>query len=202
MTKIGQLRLPSVFSSSFLSKEHDRADLLARIAAKDRAALAELYQRFQKPLYSYLFHLLGQAELAEDTFQEVMLIVWQKAHTYKGKSALECWIFGIAHHQACKTLRHHPKSIFLELDAALEIPDEALTPEANAVRKATGEEVHRALASLTFEHREVLELAFYQEFSCKEIAAIVGIPEGTVKSRLSYARRSLKVALLQNGWEV
>jgi RNA polymerase sigma-70 factor (ECF subfamily) len=47
-----------------------------------------------------------------------------------------------------------------------------------------------------------LELAFFQEFSCKEIEAIIGIPEGTVKSRLSYARRALKAILLRNGWEV
>ena len=48
---------------------------------------------------------------------------------------------------------------------------------------------------------EVLELAFFQDFACKEIAAVIGIPLGTVKSRLSYARRALKVALIRNGWE-
>ncbi len=57
------------------------------------------------------------------------------------------------------------------------------------------------MACLTPEHREVLELAFFQDFACKEIAAIAGIPLGTVKSRLSYARRALKAAILQNGWE-
>jgi RNA polymerase sigma-70 factor (ECF subfamily) len=60
----------------------------------------------------------------------------------------------------------------------------------------------KALDDLTPEHREVLELAFFYDFACKEISTIVGIPLGTVKSRLSYARHALKKALLRNGWGV
>jgi len=75
-------------------------------------------------------------------------------------------------------------------------------PEADLLRQATHEEVSAALACLTPEHREVLELTFFQDFSGKEIAVIVGIPVGTVKSRLSYARRALKAALVRHGWEV
>src|SRR5579884_4047105 len=78
--------------------------LLRRVAKRDREALAELYARFQRPLFSYLFHLLGQKELAEDVLQEVFVIVWQKAHTFQGASAAAQWIFGIAHHQAFKAL--------------------------------------------------------------------------------------------------
>jgi RNA polymerase sigma-70 factor (ECF subfamily) len=60
----------------------------------------------------------------------------------------------------------------------------------------------QALSELTPDHREVLELAFYQEFSCKEIAAITSVPEGTVKSRLSYARKTLKAILLRQREEL
>lgn len=176
--------------------------LLARVAKRDREALAEVYARFQRPLFSYLFHLLGQKELAEDVLQEVIVIVWQKAHTFQGTAPAARWIFGIAHHQAFKALRRAGNMTFIELEAALNVADEALDPEADILRRITHEEIAKALACLTPEHREVLELAFFQDFSCKEIAAIVGIPLGTVKSRLSYARRALKAALLRNGWEV
>lgn len=174
--------------------------LLARVARKERTALAEVYARFQRPLFSYLFHLLGQKELAEDVLQEVMLVVWQKAYTYRGSSSVSGWIFGIAHHQAFNVLRRKKNAVCVELEEALDVPDEASDPEANTIRKMSGEMMLTCLALLSPEHREVLDLAFFQDFSCKEIATIVGIPEGTVKSRLSYARRALKTILLRNGW--
>lgn len=175
--------------------------LLARVAKQDREALAEVYARFQRPLFRYLFHLLGQKELAEDVLQEVMMAIWQKAYTFQGNAPAAGWIFGIAHHQAFKALRQDARATFIELEAAEELADEALGPEADLLRQTTHEEIARAMACLTPEHREVLELAFFQDFACKEIAAIANIPLGTVKSRLSYARRALKAALLRNGWE-
>jgi RNA polymerase sigma-70 factor (ECF subfamily) len=175
--------------------------LLARVAKQDREALAEVFARFQRPLFRYLFHLLGQKEMAEDVLQEVMLVVWQKAHTFHGTGQAASWIFSIAHHQAYKALRRNASVPLIELEAAAELADEALDPEADLLWQATREEIAQALACLTPEHREVLELAFFQDFACKEIAAIVGIPQGTVKSRLSYARRAMKVALFQLGWE-
>lgn len=201
MIRIGFSRYASGTVRLDVSREPSENLLLARVAKKDREALAEVYARFQRPLFSYLFHLLGQRELAEDILQEVMVIVWQKAHTFQGKVHAARWIFGIAHHQAFKALRRDASVTFIELEEALELPNERLDPEADLLRQATHEEIAKALACLTPEHREVLELAFFQDFACREIATIVGIPLGTVKSRLSYARRALKKALLHNGWE-
>lgn len=175
--------------------------LLARVSRKDREALAEIYARFQRPLFHYLFHLVGQRELAEDVLQEVMVIIWQKAHTFRATAPATRWIFGIAHHQAFKALRRDSSATCIELEAALDLVDEAASPEADLLRQTAHEELAKALACLTPEHREVLELAFFQDFACKEIAAVVGVPVGTVKSRLSYARRALKAALFRNGWE-
>jgi RNA polymerase sigma-70 factor (ECF subfamily) len=185
-----------------VSREAPENLLLAQVARQDRAALAEIYARFQRPLFRYLLHLLGHKELAEDVLQEVMVIVWQKAHTFQGTGQATHWIFGIAHHQAFKALRQSAGTTFVELEAALDLPGEMLDPEIDILRRTTHEEIATALTCLTPEHREVLELAFFQDFACKEIAAIVGIPLGTVKSRLSYARHALKAALLRNGWEV
>jgi RNA polymerase sigma-70 factor (ECF subfamily) len=184
-----------------VSREPPENLLLARVARRDREALAELYARFQRPLFSYLFHLMGERGLAEDVLQEVMVIVWQRAHTFRGTGRATGWVFGIAHHQAFKALRRDARAKLVELGMAADLPDEARSPEADLLRRATHEEVAKALACLTPEHREVLELAFFQDFAPKEIAAIVGIPAGTVKSRLSYARRALRAALRHHGWE-
>ena len=202
MIRMGFSEYASETAGKVAGREASENILLARVAKRDREALAEVYARFQRPLFSYLFHLLGQKELAEDVLQEVIVIVWQRAHTFQGTAPAARWIFGIAHHQAFKALRRAGNMTFIELEAALNVADEALDPEADILRRITHEEIAKALACLTPEHREVLELAFFQDFACKEIAAIVGIPLGTVKSRLSYARRALKAALLRNGWEV
>lgn len=202
MIRIGFFERASEAASGEVERMAAENLLLARVAKRDREALAEVYVRFQRPLFSYLFHLLGQKELAEDVLQEVLLIIWQKAHTFQRTARAAHWIFGIAHHQAFKALRRDARVTFLDLEVALDLSDETLDPEADLLRRTTREEITSALACLTPEHREVLELAFFQDFACKEIAAIVGIPLGTVKSRLSYARRALKAALLRNGWEV
>ncbi|GHO47837.1 RNA polymerase sigma factor [Ktedonospora formicarum] len=202
MIIIGCLRAIPIQVRVKPSPPENEHTLLQRVARKDRTALAEVYTRFQRPLFAYLFHLLGHKEQAEDILQEVMLVVWQKAHTVKGNGSMSGWIFGIAHHQAFKALRQPSRVMLIEIEAASMIPDTALEPEAHALYQASQEELTQALACLTPEHREVLELAFFQDFSYKEIAAIIGIPEGTVKSRLSYARRALKAALLRNGWEI
>jgi RNA polymerase sigma-70 factor (ECF subfamily) len=206
LIKTENLKLAQVFSTPARQERDDTALLIKRIAHKDRAALAEFYARFQRPLFNYVLRLLGHEALAEDLLQEVMLIVWQQAQSYRGKATVKSWLFSIAHHQAYKVLRQRAREV--SLDSALDnqpalqdLPDDTITPEDSALRRATGEEVNKALSYLSAEHREVLELAFYQEFSTREIATIVGIPEGTVKSRLSYARRALKAALLSNGWE-
>jgi RNA polymerase sigma-70 factor (ECF subfamily) len=139
--------------------------------------------------------------LAEDVLQEVLVVVWQKASSFKGKGPAANWIFGIAHHQAYKMLRRDAGVKFAELEAAYHLSDATVDLEAAMLGRTTHAEVAAALTLLTPEHREVLELTFFQNFGCKEIAEIVGIPTGTVKSRLSYARHALKKALLSNGWE-
>ncbi len=202
MISIGFSRYTREVTGREVHRESPEDLLLLQVAKRDREALAEMYGRFQRPLFRYLFHLLGQKELAEDVLQEVMVIVWQKAYTFQRKSGAAQWIFGIAHHQAFKTLRREAKVAAPGLEFAPDLPDEAASPEADLLSRTTTEEIAAALACLTPEQREVLELAFFQDFAHKEIAAIIGIPLGTVKSRLSYARRALKAALLRNGWEV
>ncbi len=201
MIRVGWFRQAGEVRGDVVIHEFAENRLLARVAQQDRAALAELYARFQHPLFSYLYHLLGQKEQAEDVLQEVMVVVWQKAPTFRGQTPAAGWIFGIAHHQAYTALRRAGRAPLVGLEAADDLPDSAPGPDAALLRRATRDEVVRALGALTPEHREVLELAFFQEFACREIAAIVDIPLGTVKSRLSYARRALKAALIRNGWE-
>lgn len=173
--------------------------LLARIARGDRDALGALYDRYQTPLFHYLLRLVGDRALAEELLQDTLVAVWTSAATYAGRSAVQTWLIGVARRQAHNTLRRRalPRADEAEL-ASLPAPDPATEDAALAgVRR---EELAVALARLAPAHREVLVLTFVHGLSYLEMAEIVGVPEGTIKSRLSNAKRALR-ALLEESKE-
>src|SRR5260370_11984381 len=105
-----------------------------------------------------------------------MLVVWQKADTFRGRGRVQNWVFGIAHHLATLALRRET-STAMEVD--LDLPDGEAMLEDDAIRKATAEEITAALTRLTPVHPQVLQLAFSPDFSSKQIAPIVAIPDVT-----------------------
>src|SRR5262249_28231471 len=107
---------------------NDEADLalLSRLAQRDQAALAAFYERFQRPVFGYLFRFMGSRELAEDVLQEVMLVAWQKAGSFRGQGRVQSWVFGIAHNLATVALRRE-SILLLELDRGIAQPDGAPT---------------------------------------------------------------------------
>ena len=185
-----------------LSTQQTDSILLARIARHERPALSEFYDRFHLRLFGYLFRITGNHFVAEDVLQEVMLVVWQKANSYKGDGKPSTWVFGIAHNLALAALRRDRTSDWLNWDDTDQTESNDDLLEESVIRQATAEAVIKAMSKLSPEHRAVLELVFYQDFSSKEIATIIQVPEGTVKSRLSYARKLLKAALLSGREEM
>jgi RNA polymerase sigma-70 factor (ECF subfamily) len=103
------------------------------------------------------------------------------------------WLLGIVHHTAMKAMRHTSQPISEEMEATLVAP--VASPEENVQAKEQSQWVQRGLQSLSPEHRAVLELVFYQGLSLNEVAQVYGCPVGTVKSRLSYARKHLRSIL-------
>jgi RNA polymerase sigma-70 factor (ECF subfamily) len=170
------------------------AELLARIAARDRGALADLYARHQRPLFRYLCQLTPDHGLAEEILQDTLVGAWQGAARFEGRSSVRTWLFAIARRQAHDALRRRGLPFADEgaLDA-LEDPDPG--PEAHALGQADAEALARATALLPVIHREVLALNFVNGLSYDEIAAVVGVPVGTVRSRLSNAKRALRQLL-------
>ncbi len=167
--------------------------LIARIAAGDERALDILYARYRPRLRGYLWRLLhGDEGLIEEALQDIFVAVWQTASRFRGEARVATWVFQIAHNIALAARRRgvrRPISVpLLAADA----------PIANAQRDPYSEGVltrmamHDALSKLSEKHREALDLFFRQGFSADEIAAILVIPAGTVRSRLSYARKALR----------
>ncbi len=169
-------------------------ELIARIASGDRDALTELYHRERQPLFAYLLHLTANVEVAEEILQDTFVAVWQSAGSFAGRSSARTWLIGIARRQAHNTLRRRsfPRA---DIAAAEQLPGALPEPEERVIAAATRAEVVAAMAHLSPDRREALVLAFVHDLSYQEMADVLGIAVGTVKSRLHGAKRALKELL-------
>ncbi|MEW5826648.1 MAG: sigma-70 family RNA polymerase sigma factor [Candidatus Bipolaricaulota bacterium] len=167
----------------------DRTDraLVARAAEGDHEAFRVLYERYAERVYRYALTLVRRRHLAEEVVQETLVAVWKSASRFEGRSKVSTWILGIARYRALDLARREARGARVPAIDLVE-PDPAPTVERSVVTRA-------ALEKLSPEHREVVFLAFYEGLSYEEIAAMSGVPEGTVKSRMYYAKQALAEAL-------
>ena len=171
-------------------------DLISGVAGGDEQAFAILYQHYSTPLFNYLRNLVIDEVAAEDILQDVFIAVWNGARRFRGESQVKTWLYHIAHNQAVSWFRsNHRVGHMDDQDHPSGEPD----LESCAIDHWRSVQVREALNRLSPTHREVVELAFFHELSYHEIAAIVGCPVGTVKSRMSYARRNLNIVFRQLG---
>lgn len=174
---------------------HPDADLerVRRMALGDEAALRELFAAYGQRLYAYALRLTGDPAAAEDAVQETLVAAWHTAGRFRGEGRVVAWLLGITHHISLKALRRVSQPITEAMENSLE---SALPrPEEQVQAGERAEWLRRGLAGLSAEQRAVLELVFYQGLSLNEAAVVCGCPLGTVKSRLSYARRHLRGVL-------
>ena len=173
-------------------------DLISRVARKDRLALRSVFARYHMRLYRYLVRLTQNDALAEELVNEVFVNVWRKADSFKGRSAVSSWLFSIAHNRAISELRKRTEETLDDV-TAMAVEDDADTPETASMKADKATAIRRCLDKLSTDHREVIDLAYYQDKSVKEVAEIVGIPENTVKTRMFHARQKLSVLLREAG---
>jgi RNA polymerase sigma-70 factor (ECF subfamily) len=191
----GAVRADSVRADS-VRADSVRVDeeLLARVADGAADALAELYRRHASGLFGFLVRLCGDRGTAEEVLQDTLLAVWRSAAGYQRRAAPRTWLYGVARRQAHNRLRTaRPDQV--SWDGVPDPPATAAGPEETALARAEAAEVSRALATLPLPQREILVLTFLDDLTQSEVAAVLGIPVGTVKSRLHHARRSLARAL-------
>ena len=185
----------SVVQDLYPQQEHTVWEtLLTRIGAGDQDALADLYARAQRPLFRYLCQLTPDPRQAEEILQETLFAVWKSAGSFEGRSSALTWVYGVARRQAHNVLRQ--QGVDLAGESALEeLVDPDPLPEDHLLAEAGVEEITQAIQGLAAVHREVLTLTLVHGLAYNEIAEITGAPLGTVKSRLSNARRALRKAL-------
>jgi len=182
--------------------ESDAADtaLLERIREGDRQALHELYRKYYQPVLRFTYRITGRLELAEETVNDVMLVVWQDAAVFEGRSKVATWVMGIAYRKAIKLAQRarlwRNRFAAADFDAAVERPDHA---EELTDRAELEDLLAHALRALPPDQRAVVELTYYFGCSYEEIASIVSCPVNTVKTRMFHARGKLRALLPQLG---
>lgn len=172
------------------------AALLTRVAAaRDKAALAALFNVYGPKVKSMMLKLGADGALADDLVQETFLTVWRKAGMYSPeRGAVSTWIFTIARNLRIDILRRQSNKPYEDLDG-IEIASDVPQGSVLAERHEIMERVIGALEALSPEQREVIQLSFIQDLPHSEIAQRVGIPLGTVKSRLRLAYDRLRPLL-------
>lgn len=170
----------------------DEALVAAVAAAGDRAAFAELFRRHAGRVKAFLMRSGTPEPVAEEAAQEVMITLWRRAHLFDpAKASATTWIFAIARNKRIDLARRDAR-------AAVAADDPLMAPEAadGAERSFAGAErdarVRAAVLALSPEQREVVRLAFFAELSHGAVAAELGLPLGTVKSRLRLAFQRLR----------
>jgi RNA polymerase sigma-70 factor (ECF subfamily) len=174
--------------------------LIARIAKGDRLAMEELYGRYRVPVYRFVLRMVRNPTTAEDLDSDVFLDIWRQAGTFEGRSAVSTWIFSIARFKALNALQRRPMEE-LDDEKAGAIEDQADDPETALAKKDKAAVLRACLLKLSAEHREIVNLVYYQHKSVEDVAGIVGIPEATVKTRMFYARKKLSELLTEQGIE-
>jgi RNA polymerase sigma-70 factor (ECF subfamily) len=163
----------------------------------DDSALRLLYERHAPAMLRLLRRLTSNQAVAEEILQEAWVAVWQSAGGYRADSSVRAWLLGVARRQAHNRIRRK-EVLAVELDEAVAVADPDEDVEARVLAKAGHEEVMSRILALPEHLREVVILALVDELPYKDVSTVLGIPVGTVKSRMAHARARLSAALAGN----
>ncbi|NJK37926.1 MAG: sigma-70 family RNA polymerase sigma factor [Oscillatoriales cyanobacterium RM2_1_1] len=186
-----------------LTDERSDSDLVRQCQSGDRACFRHLYQRYQLRVRSTLYQLCGGISI-DDLVQEVFLRVWKGLPKLRQPETFSTWLYRIAWNVAADERRNFAKqrASSSSLEKAASVVDNPMTSinlATNLVNLHYQDIVERGLAQLSFEHRTVLVLHDLEDISQKEVADIIGVPVGTVKSRLFHGRAAMRKFLEHQG---
>jgi RNA polymerase sigma factor (sigma-70 family) len=172
--------------------------LVELVAGNDADALEALYDRYGKVAYSLARRILADATLAQDVVQEVFLSLWRNAGRFDaGRGTVATYLLSMTHHRAVDAVRREENlRRWRTSDEVLEFaPDPGSGVEDEVEASERRAQVRAALAELPPAQREALALAYFGGYTQREVASLVGVPLGTVKTRMAAGMRKLKDSL-------
>ena len=168
----------------------------------DQAAFGELVQQYQKRVFALAVRMCHVYKRQEEAAQEAFLAAWQGLPFFRGDSAFATWLYRLTSNACVDLLRKENRHQGPSLDdetVSAEVPDPTPTPEKAVEQQELRRQIEAGLQTLSPEHREVLILREIQQLSYDEIADVLSLDLGTVKSRINRGRRQLREFLLKQG---
>jgi RNA polymerase sigma-70 factor (ECF subfamily) len=180
-------------------------ELVLTAVSGREAAFEELVRRYQRPIASYVYRMVGDYDAALDLTQEVFIKVYNSLSRYRSEFKFSTWIYKIAHNPAIDHLRRHTVRDQIMTTGGdgtrseIAVESRRLTPEQESEREERRSEIESVVQSLPAAYRELIVLRHSHDLSYDEIAEVTGLPLGTVKNRLFRAREAMRDLLVPRG---
>jgi len=171
---------------------YNESELVSQAQHGDRSAFGDLVRHHRAGVINVVYRMCGDAQLAEDAAQEAFIRAWQKLPSYQPRSPFRNWLYRIATNVALDTLRRERETVDVD---KVQLRARTVGPEDSLDKLEREEFVRNAVLALPAASRAVLVLREYEGLSYRQIAETLGIPIGTVMSRLNYARTHLAATL-------
>jgi RNA polymerase sigma-70 factor (ECF subfamily) len=183
---------PGAFAASLMNSS---ADLVARARQGDQEAFRLIFERYSRPVISFIYDLVSDRGLAEELTQETFVRAFRSLHTLRQEAGLSTWLFGIAKNVARESLRvrlRESRRVDLDDKAVLDLSDREPVPVNQLLNKELNELIQRSLALLDDDKRLVFTLKVFQQCSYEEIADITGFSIPKLKTDLHRARTEMR----------
>jgi len=165
----------------------------------DREAFGELVEQYRDNVYRLAYRMCGNAYDADEAAQEAFVAAWRALPNFRGDAKFSTWLYRLTTNAAIDVMRREKRHQTVGDGEMVDLADDADSPQETVERTEQQEAVQEALATLSEEYREVLLLRYMEELDYAEIAEVLQLPSGTVKSRINRAKAALKTALLKSG---
>ena len=179
---------------------------IQRVLSGDQDAFAHLVKEYEKQVYHLCLRMVGNSEDAADLAQEAFFKAWKGLKFYKFEASFPTWLYRLTTNVCIDFLRKQKRQLTVSLTVEdeedgqeTELPDHAPLPEEQLLKKERQQQIQRAMQELEEEARLILSLRVVEDLSYEQIAQIMDLKIGTVKSRLARARERLKKSLARNG---
>ena len=182
------------FNQRTSNENEEDEKLLCKCADGDKSSFAQLYRRHHASMIRVAYRYLNGADYVEDVIHEAMIILWQKAGEFEGRSRVKTWMLGIVILKARELTRKHQRQISLsELGEGFDIDD----LQADGLDKpedtmGQNRDIRQVMSQLSDDHRSCIELAYFVGLTHKEISNVMQCPVNTVKTRIHFAKKYLK----------
>jgi RNA polymerase sigma-70 factor (ECF subfamily) len=170
-------------------------DVIARARHGDPEAFRLIFERYARPILSFIYDLIGRSELAEDLTQETFVRAYRGLHALRDEARLSTWLFGIARNVAREAFRSRPKNdrrVEMDDDQVTQLKDGKLLPDGQLLNRELNGVIHEALGKLDEDKRVVFALKVFQQRSYEEIAEITGFSIPKLKTDLHRAKAEMR----------